>query len=191
MTRRTAPARRTVGSRRTARTLPLHAVLVAVGALMVLPLLYAVLSGFKSTGELSRNPFGLPGRWRTGNYTGILGSGDFWRLLGNSTLIAVATTVLVVASIAPAIALAARLLLEPLARDATGKAIIDLTVLQERALPPGILAVAAYIAIELASAGMRRGAVLGIAASLIAVAIVGGAAVAVLQLTGTTLPRIS
>ncbi|MEW2257323.1 carbohydrate ABC transporter permease [Streptomyces sp. NPDC047869] len=64
---------------------------------MVVPLLYAILSGFKSTDELSRNPFGLPDRWLTGNYTGILRSGDFWRLLGNSTLIAVATTVLVVA----------------------------------------------------------------------------------------------
>ncbi|MGW1726072.1 carbohydrate ABC transporter permease [Streptomyces sp. NPDC002306] len=64
---------------------------------MVVPLLYAVLSGFKSTDELSRNPFGLPDRWLTGNYTDILRAGDFWRLLGNSTLIAVLTTVLVVA----------------------------------------------------------------------------------------------
>jgi hypothetical protein len=101
------------------------------------------------------------------------------------------TTVLVVASLAPAIVLAARLLLEPLERDARGKAIVDLTVLQDRALPPGIVAVALFIAIEVATAGMRRGAVLGIAASLVAIAIVGGAAAAVLQLTGTTLPRLS
>jgi raffinose/stachyose/melibiose transport system permease protein len=82
---------------KTLRNLPLHVVLVAVGAVVVVPLLYAVLSGFKSTDELSRNPFGLPEHWRTGNYTYFLGSGDFWRLLGNSTLIAVATTVLLVA----------------------------------------------------------------------------------------------
>lgn len=81
---------------KTLRQLPLHVVLVAVGALMVVPLLYAVMSGFKSTAELSRNPFGLPEHWLTGNYTDILGSGSFWRLLGNSTLIAVATTVLMV-----------------------------------------------------------------------------------------------
>ncbi|MER5794865.1 carbohydrate ABC transporter permease [Streptomyces sp. NPDC001980] len=84
-------------SRKTVRTLPLHLVLVLVGALMVVPLLYALLSGFKTTGELSRNPVGLPESWVTSNYTGILGSGAFWRLVGNSTLIAVATTVLVVA----------------------------------------------------------------------------------------------
>lgn len=76
---------------------PLHVLLVAVGAAMAVPLLYAVLSGFKSTDELSRNPVGLPESWVTGNYGGILGSGDFWRLVGNSAVIAVATTVLVVA----------------------------------------------------------------------------------------------
>ncbi|WP_089105612.1 carbohydrate ABC transporter permease [Streptomyces hyaluromycini] len=85
------------GDRKTVRTLPLHLVLVVVGALMVVPLLYALLSGFKTTGELSRNPVGLPESWVTSNYTGILGTGTFWRLVGNSTLIAIATTVLVVA----------------------------------------------------------------------------------------------
>ncbi|MEU9342465.1 carbohydrate ABC transporter permease [Streptomyces sp. NPDC048278] len=84
-------------SRKTVRTLPLHLVLVVVGALMVVPLLYALLSGFKTTGELSSNPVGLPESWITSNYGGILGSGAFWRMVGNSTLIAVATTVLVVA----------------------------------------------------------------------------------------------
>ncbi|NEB01248.1 carbohydrate ABC transporter permease [Streptomyces sp. SID13726] len=69
-----------------------------VGAVMVVPLVYAVLSGFKSTDELSSNPFGLPKHWLTGNYTDILGGSDFWRLLGSSTLIAVGTTVLVVAA---------------------------------------------------------------------------------------------
>ncbi|MER6127810.1 carbohydrate ABC transporter permease [Streptomyces sp. NPDC001795] len=84
------------GATRT-RTLPVHVVLVAVGAVMAVPVLYALLSGFKSTDQLSRNPIGLPDPWVTSNYTGILGSGAFWRMIGSSTLIAVATTVLVVA----------------------------------------------------------------------------------------------
>ncbi|WP_020140271.1 carbohydrate ABC transporter permease [Streptomyces sp. 351MFTsu5.1] len=75
----------------------MHVILVVVGAVMVVPLGYAVLSGFKSTDELSSNPFGLPRKWLTSNYTDILGGSDFWRLLGSSTLIAVGTTVLVVA----------------------------------------------------------------------------------------------
>ncbi|MFE9439058.1 carbohydrate ABC transporter permease [Streptomyces sp. NPDC006602] len=80
------------------KTLPIHVVLGVVGALMAVPLLYAVVSGFKSTDELSRNPIGLPDSWVTSNYTDILGSGAFWQLLGSSTLIAIGTTVIVVAS---------------------------------------------------------------------------------------------
>ncbi|MFF3908021.1 carbohydrate ABC transporter permease [Streptomyces sp. NPDC001848] len=90
----TRPPRK--GATRT-RTLPVHAVLVVVGAVMAVPVLYALLSGFKSTDQLSRNPIGLPAPWVTSNYTGILGSGSFWRMVGSSTFIAVATTVLVVA----------------------------------------------------------------------------------------------
>ena len=101
------------------------------------------------------------------------------------------TTVLVAASIAPAFALAARLLLEPIERDATGRAVIDTALVQQRALPPAIVAVAVFVAIEVASAGIRRGIVMGIAASLVAIAIVGAAAIGVLQLTGTTLPSLS
>ncbi|MFC4504677.1 MULTISPECIES: carbohydrate ABC transporter permease [Streptomyces] len=64
---------------------------------MAAPLVYAVLSGFKSTDQLSRNPIGLPDPWVTSNYTAILGSRSFWQLLGSSTLIAVGTTLMVVA----------------------------------------------------------------------------------------------
>ena len=101
------------------------------------------------------------------------------------------TTVLVVAALAPALALAARLLLEPIVRDANGRAILDVAVLRERALPPALAAVAAFVAVEVASFGIRRGLVMGIAASLVAVALVAGAAVGLLQLTGTVLPSLS
>ncbi|MFF8025819.1 carbohydrate ABC transporter permease [Streptomyces sp. NPDC007896] len=63
---------------------------------MVTPLLYALVSGFKSTDQLSSNTFGLPHPWVTSNYTSLLGSGSFWRSVGSSTLIAVATALLTV-----------------------------------------------------------------------------------------------
>ncbi|MGH3379259.1 MAG: carbohydrate ABC transporter permease, partial [Actinoallomurus sp.] len=78
------------------RRLPLHAILWIVGILVVGPLVYGVLSGFKSTSQLSANMFGLPSPWVTSNYTDVFASGSFWRQIGNSTLIAVATTVLAV-----------------------------------------------------------------------------------------------
>ncbi|GAA2288226.1 carbohydrate ABC transporter permease [Nonomuraea roseoviolacea subsp. roseoviolacea] len=77
-------------------TLPLHAVAWIVGAFILVPIVYALLGGFKSTDQLSTNPFGLPDPWVTENYTQVLGSGSFWRQLWNSTFIAVATTAIVV-----------------------------------------------------------------------------------------------
>jgi raffinose/stachyose/melibiose transport system permease protein len=79
---------------------PLYVILWLVGVFMVTPLLYALISGFKSTDQLSRNPFGLPSPWVTSNYTSLLGSAAFWRSIGSSTVIAVGTTVLTVATAA-------------------------------------------------------------------------------------------
>lgn len=78
-------------------TLPLHAVAWIVGAFILVPIVYAVLGGFKHNNQLSSNPFGLPDPWVAGNYTAVLASGSFWRQLWNSTFIAVASTALVVA----------------------------------------------------------------------------------------------
>ncbi|NML50682.1 carbohydrate ABC transporter permease [Streptomyces sp. R302] len=81
-----------MNARRTARGLSLHTVIWLIGAFVVVPLIYAVISGFKSTGELTSNPFGLPEQWKIGNYTGILGDGMFWRQIANSAGIAIGTT---------------------------------------------------------------------------------------------------
>ncbi|NJC85057.1 carbohydrate ABC transporter permease [Planosporangium mesophilum] len=78
------------------KTVPLHLISIVIGAFVVVPILFGVLGGFKDNGQLSTNPFGLPHPWVPSNYTDILASGSFWRQLANSTLIAVATTVLVV-----------------------------------------------------------------------------------------------
>ncbi|MFI1195085.1 carbohydrate ABC transporter permease [Micromonospora sp. NPDC020750] len=85
-----------------ARRLALHLVCVAVGALIVVPVWFGVLGGFKDNGQLSTNPLGWPDPWVTGNYTGILASGVFWRQLGNSVLIAVTSALVVVGAAATA-----------------------------------------------------------------------------------------
>lgn len=85
-----------------ARRLGLHLVAIAVGALVVVPVGFGVLGGFKDNGQLSTNPLGWPDPWVTENYTGILASEVFWRQLGNSFLIAVASTLLVVGAAAMA-----------------------------------------------------------------------------------------
>ncbi|UBU15006.1 carbohydrate ABC transporter permease [Nonomuraea gerenzanensis] len=83
--------------KRRRNTLPLHVIAVIVGVFMVIPVVYALLGGFKDNSELSANPFGLPTEWITANYTDVLGSGSFWQQLWNSTFIAVVTTVVTVA----------------------------------------------------------------------------------------------
>lgn len=74
----------------------LHGISLFIGALIVVPIAFGVLGGFKDNGQLSTNPLGLPSPWVPSNYTDILVSGIFWRQLGNSLLIAVATTLVVV-----------------------------------------------------------------------------------------------
>lgn len=72
----------------------LFAVVVALAILV--PILYAVLGGFRDTGQLAADPVGLPDPWVFSNYGEILSSGDFWRQVFNSTLIAVVSTLLTV-----------------------------------------------------------------------------------------------
>jgi raffinose/stachyose/melibiose transport system permease protein len=80
----------------TLRAVVLHAICIVVGLTIVVPVAFGVLGGFKDNGQLSTTPFDLPHPWVTENYTDILGSLGFWRPLGNSILIAGATTLLVV-----------------------------------------------------------------------------------------------
>ena len=70
--------------------------LVLVG-LMLGPVLYIITGGFRTNSQITVNPAGLPDPWEFGNYTDVLKSEVFWRQIGNSTIVAVATTVGVVA----------------------------------------------------------------------------------------------
>jgi len=79
-----------------ARSLSLHTVSIIVGLIIVVPIIFALLGGFKDNRQLSNSPFALPSPWIPENYLEILGSGSFWRQLFNSTLIALATAVIVV-----------------------------------------------------------------------------------------------
>ncbi|MEU6090929.1 carbohydrate ABC transporter permease [Streptomyces sp. NPDC047085] len=90
----------TPAARRRLRSTPLYVIVWLVGVVMVTPLLYALVSGFKSTDQLSRNAFGLPSPWVVSNYTDILADSSFWRMLGSSTLVAVGTTALTVGTAA-------------------------------------------------------------------------------------------
>ena len=65
--------------------------LVAV-AITAAPVLYVVLGGFRTTGQITNRPAALPDPWVLTNYTSVLGSSTFWNQVRNSTLVALVTT---------------------------------------------------------------------------------------------------
>jgi raffinose/stachyose/melibiose transport system permease protein len=68
--------------------------LLGIAAFVLVPLYTTVLGGFKEIGELRVNPFGLPASWDPVRFTEILGGSTYFRLMGNSLLIAVSTVVI-------------------------------------------------------------------------------------------------
>jgi raffinose/stachyose/melibiose transport system permease protein len=73
-----------------------YLVILLVLAITLLPMLYLVLSGFRTTGQLGSNPNGLPHPWVWTNYATILTSAVFWQAVENSAIIAVVATGLAV-----------------------------------------------------------------------------------------------
>jgi raffinose/stachyose/melibiose transport system permease protein len=72
------------------------AVLLAVSAIIVIPVVYAVLGGFRDASQLAANPVGLPDPWVWTNYTDSLTSTSFWLQLRNSAVVAGLSMVVVV-----------------------------------------------------------------------------------------------
>ncbi len=69
----------------------LVAALVAV--LVLVPLVAAVINGFKTNADLMVQPFGLPKRWVLENYTNVLQSASFWQQVRNSVWVMAATAI--------------------------------------------------------------------------------------------------
>ncbi|HEY0117472.1 MAG TPA: carbohydrate ABC transporter permease [Cellulomonas sp.] len=66
-------------------------------ALMISPVLYLVIGGFRSNSQITTDPAGWPHPWLAENYVAVLTNSAFWRSFANSTIAAVATTAGVVA----------------------------------------------------------------------------------------------
>ena len=71
--------------------------LVVLAGVVLVPILATALGGFKELGELRANLLGLPHHWVWRNYWDILSSVRYWRVLGNSLLIALLTVALTLA----------------------------------------------------------------------------------------------
>ena len=74
-----------------------YALALAVAASVVVPVVYVVLGGFRTTGQVAAQPVALPDPWVFANYEEVLRSGSFWRQVGTSLLIALLATAATVA----------------------------------------------------------------------------------------------
>ena len=73
----------------------LYVVAMFVLGVVLLPLTFSVLGGFRSNKQLVKKPVGLPSPWVLENYTSTLGSSAFWHQVWNSTFIALLTAAIV------------------------------------------------------------------------------------------------
>jgi raffinose/stachyose/melibiose transport system permease protein len=81
----------------------LYTIAIVVLLVIVIPLSFSVLGGFRSNAQLAADPVGLPDPWVWSNYQTTLSDPDFYRWVTNSVLVALGTTLLVL----PAASLAA------------------------------------------------------------------------------------
>jgi raffinose/stachyose/melibiose transport system permease protein len=91
---------RTRGLRRAIGRTAAYAVLLIVAAAILAPIVYAILGGFKTNGQLAANPVAiLPDPWVLSNYSDVLvgeNATTFWRELFNSLVIATIAVVVTV-----------------------------------------------------------------------------------------------
>lgn len=81
----------------------LYVIAVVVLLVIVVPLSFSIIGGFRSNAQLAADPVGLPDPWVFTNYQTTLTDPSFYQWLKNSVLIALITTALVL----PAASLAA------------------------------------------------------------------------------------
>ncbi|MEO8261950.1 MAG: carbohydrate ABC transporter permease [Pseudolysinimonas sp.] len=88
MTALSTPARRRIDG-----SLPFvyFVALIAV-AVTIVPVLYVVIGGFRSTAQINADPSGFPDPWILTNYGTVLGSATFWQQVLSSSIVAIATT---------------------------------------------------------------------------------------------------
>lgn len=84
--------------RRISLSTPLvYFVALVLVALILVPVVYIILGGFRTNSEITVDPAGLPIAWQVQNYIDVLASSVFWQQVANSAISAIITTFFVVA----------------------------------------------------------------------------------------------
>ena len=129
--------------RRRANTVWLYVVLSLVAALIVLPLVWIVLTSFKTDADAIRNPFSpLPAPWAIDAYV-TLSSGQqpIFRWFGNSLLAATIQTLLILVTASAAAYALARL-------EFRGKKLVFGAIVATLLVPPVIFLIPNYLIVQ-------------------------------------------
>jgi raffinose/stachyose/melibiose transport system permease protein len=65
---------------------------LALVGVMLGPVVYIIIGGFRTNSQITTDPAGLPDPWQFGNYADVLTGSTFWTQVTNSTIAAVITT---------------------------------------------------------------------------------------------------
>jgi raffinose/stachyose/melibiose transport system permease protein len=65
---------------------------LALVGVMLGPVVYIIIGGFRTNSQITTDPAGLPDPWQFGNYIDVLTGDTFWLQVTNSTITAVITT---------------------------------------------------------------------------------------------------
>lgn len=82
------------------RSAGLFTIATVVAAIIVIPIYFGVMGGFKDNAQLSTTPLALPSPWNFTNYADVLSSGRFWRQVFNSAFVAFFTVLITVGAAA-------------------------------------------------------------------------------------------
>jgi raffinose/stachyose/melibiose transport system permease protein len=69
-----------------------YAAALALVGVMLGPVVYIIIGGFRTNSQITTDPAGLPDPWQFGNYADVLTGSTFWTQVTNSTIAAVITT---------------------------------------------------------------------------------------------------
>ncbi len=86
----------TPAARRALSQALVYTVALVLAAIVLVPLAYVVLGGFRTTGQIAAQPVDLPHPWITRNYVEVVSSAAFWLQVASSVVIAVIATGVVV-----------------------------------------------------------------------------------------------
>lgn len=76
---------------KSAPLIPRYIICIAVAVFVLVPIITAVIGGFRTTAELDSIPFALPTVWHWENYGNILSQQTFWQAIWNSLITMLAT----------------------------------------------------------------------------------------------------